>query len=546
MSNWKETKQKFLDEWPIDTVKNMTLEQYTNLERNNSFTYWLESKTNDIIGIGGGSAYKFGIFRRNKTENIKYKKGQTGDDTYAWYKKYGKDKDEAFENIKKLILKIIIAAQNCLFEQIDNIDLGSSIKWKIAFIYAPEESLLQIVSNEAFKFLAKKYNLKSNKISTIQKELILKKPDSDSFYDYSAKLFNEFKSSQPIIKHQDFNNNYDIKINKKANALNQILFGPPGTGKTYNTIKHALNILAEKDNNLALELYHNSKNKSFMQIKFKEFVDNGQIKFITFHQSYGYEEFIEGIKATTDDNGNIHYDIKSGILKKLCHSCIYSSCNKNYVLIIDEINRGNISKIFGELITLIEPTKRIGAPDALVLELPYSGEQFGIPNNLYIIGTMNTADRSIALMDTALRRRFNFVEMRPKPELLKSKCLASNIDLEKMLTIINERIEYLYDREHTIGHAYFMSLDENSDAEDLKDIFINKIIPLLQEYFYDDWEKIRLVLGDNNENEIIKREKIENEKIFISSPDDFLEDKYSYKINNEDKITQILKERWSH
>lgn len=448
-------------------------------------------------------------------------------------------------------------------------------------------------------------------------------------------------------------------LTEQTQPLNQILYGPPGTGKTYNTINKALEII----DGIVPD------DRADAKAKFEEYKKAGQIEFITFHQSYGYEEFVEGIKAKTTDKG-IEYKIEPGIFKKLSKQAkenyensqkslekliqekslqqkieqflndsleeqrdftktkggkfkikdirdtsvfvftedsnynenileldidelfkildsdidfktsrqlakdVFKINNqrqkdtyyfsmykefkkqkfdvveeekveeplKNHILIIDEINRGNISKIFGELITLIEPSKRIGADEEIKVKLPYSNDDFGVPSNLYIIGTMNTADRSIALMDTALRRRFDFEEMMPKSELLEN-IRVDDIDIKQLLETINKRIEYLYDRDHTIGHAYFMSLKDEKITDkkaELDNIFKNKIIPLLQEYFYDDWEKILMVLGDG----FVQKSEIKSD-IFDYKQDDYLEDeKFVYtikenfdfsKLNNDNK-----------
>lgn len=227
---------------------------------------------------------------------------------------------------------------------------------------------------------------------------------------------------------------------------------------------------------------------------------------VTFHQSYGYEEFIEGIRARSDESGNISYPIEPGIFMRLCQRANADPAHR-YAIFIDEINRGNISKIFGELISLIEVDKRAGMSNAMSLQLSYSGDHFSVPANVDIIGAMNTADRSLALMDTALRRRFDFIEMMPDLSLL-SGSKVKGIELESLLENLNSRIEALYDREHTLGHAFFMPVKNALDAGDdeaafkqLKIAFQKKIIPLLQEYFFDDWNKIRLVLADNQKQD---------------------------------------------
>ncbi|HHW4059716.1 TPA: McrB family protein [Campylobacter coli] len=460
----------------------------------------------------------------------------------------------------------------------------------------------------------------------------------------------------------------DFKIIKdgnmlKSTLLNQILYGSPGTGKTYHTIDKALEILGE-----------NLKSRDEKKAKFDEYVKNGQIVFITFHQSYGYEEFVEGIKPMMSNGANsreLKYEIKDGVFKDICNKALenYENSNLNteelrekielrekvekflnrlletnepigktkggnffinsfnnntieiysedverfdgvfklslstfitllksniefnsavemfkkvfdrdyadrthtyyfnlvnkfkeyekqavlktednkissnslnsYIIIIDEINRGNVSKIFGELITLIEPSKRIGESEELKVTLPYSGKKFGVPKNVYILGTMNTADRSITSLDTALRRRFEFVEMIPDVSKLSDNC--EGVDLQKLLEAINTRIEYLLDREKTIGHAFFIGVE---NLEDLKKVFQNKIIPLLQEYFYNDYALISAVLNDNG---MIYKDK-EDDKYLqkIKNLDNVDSDKVIYKFSdskvwNENTFIKIYK-----
>lgn len=452
--------------------------------------------------------------------------------------------------------------------------------------------------------------------------------------------------------------------------LNQILFGPPGTGKTYETVVKALDIL---DPVLLSQHGRGREARPVLKRRFDELVDARRIRFLTFHQSFSYEDFVEGLRADTDQAGNLSYRVEPGVFKAICDDargaaqvassvgirdgariwklsidgtgpsatrdhcfandearigwgeagdlrdeglsdrsayqqlgsndrntlhafanemqpgdvvlCIGSSTEvqaigvvqgdysfdpavpprvrKDYgnvlpvrwlakglvldlrslnggvrftlktvyeisrfgwpelaeeieaagvqlkgmlpmpkrlaldhVLIIDEINRGNVSRIFGELITLIESSKRSGANEQLEVVLPYSKKPFSVPSNVYVIGTMNTADRSLATLDIALRRRFQFVEMPARPEELEGVFVAG-IDLAALLETMNRRIEVLLDRDHTLGHAYFMSLQNGDALESLATVFRNQILPLLQEYFFEDWQRIAWVLNDH-------------------------------------------------
>ncbi len=219
-------------------------------------------------------------------------------------------------------------------------------------------------------------------------------------------------------------------------------------------------------------------------------------EFVTFHQSFSYEDFMEGLTPVLDEEtGNLRYDVRKGVFLRLCDRARADPTHR-YAMIIDEINRGNVSKVLGELITLIEVDKRAEALHEISLTLPYSGERFSVPSNIDFIGTMNTADRSLTGLDIALRRRFNFVEMPPKPDLLKGVSVEG-VDIELMLERINERIEVLLDRDHQLGHAYFMPLERDNSLDKLSFIFRNQILPLLQEYFFEDWQRIQWVLNDH-------------------------------------------------
>ena len=405
--------------------------------------------------------------------------------------------------------------------------------------------------------------------------------DRDPFVGYWPENYNNTNQVEEKLEHLP-------QIDK---PLSRILFGAAGTGKTYHTINHALSIIENKP----LEILER-EDRTVLKERFDKYRDQGQIKFVTFHQSFSYEDFVEGIRAETDE-GQLTYDVKPGVFKEICdiasnrnlinsnvEEVIQEFCDqiserplqlktktgltfeityeggktlkcfllesekkgtyrlsldmikkllngvplenygmpsyikpivsllspkiifsenlekydnhKPYVLIIDEINRGNISRIFGDLITLIEDSKRAGAEEALSVTLPYSKEEFSVPQNVYLIGTMNSSDRSLTGLDIALRRRFTFIEMPPKPELLNN-VNVEGIDIQQLLTVINQRIEVLLDRDHCIGHANFMSLKKQPNLATLSSIFKQKIIPQLQEYFFDDWSKINMVLNAN-------------------------------------------------
>ena len=277
-------------------------------------------------------------------------------------------------------------------------------------------------------------------------------------------------------------------------SLNTILYGPPGTGKTYATTRPCIEICngRERVPNKAESLCR----------RYRELVKSGRVEFITFHQSYGYEEFVEGLRPDTGGAETVEEDgvgfilvATDGVLKRIAERA-RKTPDEHHVLVIDEVNRANVSKVLGELVTLLEEDKRAGAENEVAVTMPHSGDRFTLPPNLHILGTMNTADRSIALLDTALRRRFEFEELAPDTNALVDAAKATGIDLPKVLRAMNERLEWLIDRDHLIGHAWLMKA---RTKRDVNRVMRRKIIPLIAEYFYDDWEKVRAVLGGTND-----------------------------------------------
>jgi 5-methylcytosine-specific restriction enzyme B len=435
----------------------------------------------------------------------------------------------------------------------------------------------------------------------------------------------------------------NLTMTAENGPLNVILYGPPGTGKTYATIEQAVEILDPPFLNA------NRDNRKALKARFDELSAAGDVRFVTFHQSFSYEDFVEGLRAERDDDGQLNYVVADGVFKTLCKvasesnpsasagssgppfqsgerfggyevayasneivelikpngnrlpigmsllrelatyvredkltikdikerrvfekvadthlepylvngyenilpllverliaiekptASAHSNSNQPKVLIIDEINRGSVSRIFGELITLIEPSKRKGAPEALSVTLPYSKERFSVPSNLHLIGTMNTADRSLTGLDIALRRRFAFREMPPQPDLLNDADVLG-VNTSDLLRVMNDRIEILLDRDHRLGHTYFLPLIEEPSLDLLGIIFRQQILPLLQEYFFEDWSRIQLVLNDH-------RKSVENRFVTPRKPDPSLfgneltiSDKSERWLINEDAFDRI-------
>lgn len=277
----------------------------------------------------------------------------------------------------------------------------------------------------------------------------------------------------------------DVKrenVEDRVHPFNFIVYGAPGTGKTYSMVEYALAIIE----NLQIEEFKSKYPDRKVNLeKYKCLVKSGRIVFTTFHQNYGYEEFIQGLRPDKDGE-TMRFTTVDGVFKAIADEALKHGNDERFVIIIDEINRANISKVFGELITLIEADKRWGETNETSVTL-HSGDPFAVPNNLYIVGTMNSADKSISLIDAALRRRFDFVEQRPDATLVEDAVLRSILE-NINLSLVQE----LDSTDLLVGHSYFMHKEE----KDLCNILNNNIIPLLYEYFYDNRKKVANLLND--------------------------------------------------
>lgn len=830
---------EFLEAWPLEKLSEMSLDEYTSTNSGDSFCYWLEKKTEGIGSIWGGSAFKFGVYRRLSKEKKENNKGRCFSDDFGWLEKYGKTPKEAYKKVHGLIVKVAHAARAGDLHAVEEIDFGSTVKWKIAFLYQDQASasILPIFKSEYLSLLlnapiksipdahvqimhehpqknvlelgsylfeevqellekqatpekAKSYLDNQSEFSLIKpptkyiagyetddglqlaltmtgnKVVIYLEPRlSESFIEAQNLQTESYPASRsrnsnissntphlapgnPMLKItvpsiEQFEKICDEYLNQgsestsnigantpmennnekvKSAPLNQIIYGPPGTGKTYSTTEEAVRITEPTwYDETRSSITNGQQFRDALKEKYDSLVEQGRIAFTTFHQSFSYEDFVEGIRAITDeDSGTIRYEVVDGVFKQLCTSAtvevqnkadesislngrrvwkmslgdtqgneehIFDEClDSNYVLlgwgqdidfsgcrnrqevksrlethfekaidknnyeitsvnqfkneikigdlvvvsdgnhkfraiaevtgdyeflstedrvgyqqlrrvkwlrqyspslprerlfkkalsqmtlyqlrpktidmsklsallsqpgakdgehrphvlIIDEINRGNLSRIFGELITLIEPDKRKCGEDQRTAILPYSKEPFSVPDNLFIIGTMNTADKSLAQIDLALRRRFEFIELLPKPQLL-GDLTVFNTKVSDILDVINQRIEVLLDRDHLIGHSHFFALIGLTSATEKEEllgtIFEKRIIPLLQEYFFSDWERISWVLNDIDKPPVAQFIQLENTGIpvgslFSSRVVEEISDR-RYRINNE-------------
>lgn len=652
--------ESFLARWPLEKLRALTLEHYYGAEGDDSFYSWLRDHTPQLGDFKEG-ILSAGVRLRGGDASTEPGTGMQSDGRHIWYSILGNGAQEAFDHLKRELLTAVDAVRSGDLSPIAGLkNAPGALLWKVAFLYQDQARplLLPFYSHKRLKWVAGPEATGS--ALAIQQRLLGRRGEQE-LLAFAAELERQAMKAQTITEQKD-----SPVMAKTSSALNQILFGPPGTGKTHATIEAALAVLDPA----FLAAHAGEDQREARKQRFDELVAERLVRFVTFHQSFSYEDFVEGLRAHTEE-GKLTYEVEEGVFKAICSDAaarvtvrneanislegrriwkmslgntlgedayVYDDCIANnyillgygdsvdytgctsreeilrrfqsvepeakagdftvdavdrflkmkkgdlvvvsdgnfkfraigeitgdyrslgqesygqcrdvkwlrvytpslskeqllnkqfsqatiyelkpgvvdqakleallsataeageravrpHVLIIDEINRGNVSRIFGELITLIEPSKRAGAAEALSVVLPYSKESFSVPDNVYLIGTMNTADRSLAGLDIALRRRFVFQEMPPQPELLQG-VTVEGINIGQLLSVLNQRIEVLLDRDHCLGHAYFLPLKQEPTFAWLADLFRHQILPLLQEYFFEDWERIRWVLND--------------------------------------------------
>jgi hypothetical protein len=492
----RQVREEFVQRFPRERLGQLTLEQFAlgyNASKD-SFCYWLEQKTQELGSILGGNVSKFWVWWDAEAKG------------WRWIQKLVVDSAEgALAAVLQRLAQAIQRVEQGDFGGLDALDLPASLGLKPLHLYFPEQ-FIPIFSKAHLTYYLARFGLPADGGPCAKNrrllEFLRQQPefvgfDTVQLMRFLTDCFPPPGDDEPVpgvALPPGL-----VGLVDTRHSLNWIFYGPPGTGKTWSALHEvrrlllAMNVGPEKAREYGDALQQRD------QVTLKQLAtlvespdahpEASYLEFVTFHQSYSYEDFVEGLRPVSDAGGNVRYEVKDGIFKRLCRRALADRTH-TYALVIDEINRGNISKVFGELITLIEPDKRLGAANELKVTLPYSGEAFGVPPNLLLVGTMNTADRSIALLDVALRRRFTFVELMPDATLVPEE--FEGVPLRRVFEKLNEKLEALLDRDHQIGHSYFMGL---GSLEHLRFAWAKKIVPLLQEYFYGDGEKLQAVLG---------------------------------------------------
>lgn len=407
---------------------------------------------------------------------------------------------------------------------------------KYAVYNSTVEKAINLIQDNMYSknYFARQYENFNEYANNLAKEYSISLWELDWAWYFINSQFKEDKNTIPIVskiglpnEEEELNSGKIVMDNEDLEfPRNIILYGPVGTGKTFLATKIARGII----NGSILTL---QDLREWLRKPLSEEPSKGdQIKVITMHKSYGYEQFVEGLKPRSTGLGMIEYKSEAGTFKRfsdIAKESLLNDKNEKYVLILDEINRADISRVFGELITLLDQDKRELSKESpgMKIELIYSHEQFSVPINLYIIGTMNTTDKSIALMDLAIRRRFHFIEVKPDKEVLDRllKLEGSSDDVREAIfhifDVLNSKIAEFRGPDYGIGQAYFKDI---GSEEDLMNSWDYKIMPLLQEYFYGENERLLEILR----SVIVTREVDGNNAVKIQqyhsfeSPEKFL------------------------